>query len=82
MEDRDIEALQRKLKKRGFITDGVRERCDACSVNGVWIYKILARSGGRDIKWCLACDSVRSWRRTSDDKLVEDTPFDLHKFLE
>lgn len=71
----------RKLKKRGFTTDGVRERCDACGENGQWIYKILARVGGRDIRWCLACGKVRSWRRTADDQMIEDVNFDLHQFL-
>jgi hypothetical protein len=82
MEDREIEELQRKLKKRGFITDGVRELCDACGVRGQWIYKIMSRVGGRDIRWCLACGNIRSWRRTADDKLVEEVGFDLVKFLE
>jgi hypothetical protein len=81
VEDHEIEDIQRKLKKRGFKTDGVRERCEGCSVNGVWIYKISSRTGGRDIKWCLACGTIRSWKRTSDDKLAEDTSFDLQKFL-
>jgi len=81
MEDGEIEARQRKLKKRGFTTDAVRDRCESCGVNAVWIYKILARSGGRDIKWCLACDKVRSWKRSADDTLVEDTAFDLDRFL-
>jgi hypothetical protein len=82
MDDREIEALQRKLKKRGFITDGVREHCDRCEQKGEWIYKIYGRVGGRDIRWCLACGSVRSWRRTSDDHLVEEQGFDLKKFLD
>ncbi len=82
MDDREIEALQRKLKKRGFTTDAVREICDRCNQHGEWIYKILARTGGRDIRWCLACGSIRSWRRSADDQLVEDKGFDLHKFLE
>jgi hypothetical protein len=83
MDDREIDALQRKLKKRGFITDGVRELCEKCGQKGEWIYKILgARIGGRDIRWCLACGSTRSWRRTSDDQLIEEQGFDLKKFLE
>jgi hypothetical protein len=82
MDQRAIEERMRRLKKRGFITDGVRERCEKCGENGVWIYKILgSRMGGRDIRWCLACADVRSWRRTSDDHLVEDVGFDLDKFL-
>ena len=72
----------RRFKKRGFVTDGVRERCNDCEQNGVWIYKILgSRVGGRDIRWCLACGKVRSWRRYADDNLVEDTNFDLDEFL-
>jgi hypothetical protein len=82
MDERAIEARMLRLKKRGFITDGVRERCDKCGENGQWIYKILgSRIGGRDIRWCLACGVVRSWRRSSDDQLVEDEAFDLDKFL-
>jgi hypothetical protein len=82
MDERAIEERMRKLKKRGFVTDGVREHCDKCEVNGVWIYKILgSRVGGRDIRWCLNCGVVRSWRRFSDDQLVEDTSFDLDAFL-
>ncbi len=81
-DEQKIEELTRKLKKRGFITDGVREYCEACTQRAQWIYKLVsARQGGRDIRWCLACGVVRSWRRTSDDQLVEDTAFDLEKFL-
>jgi hypothetical protein len=82
MEDHEIDALMRKLKKRGFITDAVRERCEACGVNGVWVYKIHSRTGGRDIKWCLNCQVVRSWRRNADGALTEEANFDLQKFLE
>jgi hypothetical protein len=82
MDERAIEERMRKLKKRGFVTDGVRERCDACEQNGVWIYKILgSRIGGRDIRWCLNCGKVRSWRRSSDDQLYEDTKFEIDEFL-
>jgi hypothetical protein len=81
MDQRAVDERMRKLKKRGFTTDGVRERCERCGQNGVWIYKINARVGGRDIRWCLACHDVRSWRRSSDDQLFEDVGFDLDKFL-
>ena len=82
MDDRAIEERMRRFKKRGFTTDGVRERCNDCEQNGVWIYKILgSRVGGRDIRWCLASGKVRSWRRYADDNLVEDTNFDLDEFL-
>jgi hypothetical protein len=83
MEAHEIEALQRKLKKRGFTTEGVRERCEDCGLSAQTIYKILGKGvGGRDIRWCMACHKIRSWRRTSDDQLVEDRSFDLAKFLE
>jgi hypothetical protein len=83
MDRREFEALQRKLKKRGFTTDGVRERCESCGQSAQTIYKILgSRVGGRDIRWCMACGNIRSWRRTSDDQLVEEVGFDLKKFLE
>ncbi len=82
MDERAIEERMRKLKKRGFITDGVRELCPDCGQTGVWIYKILGtRMGGRDIRWCMACGKVRSWRRTSDDQLTEEAGFDIDKFL-
>jgi len=82
MDLREIEALQRKLKKRGFIIDGIRERCDACGQSAQIIYKIHSRVGGRDIRWCMACHVIRSWRRSSDDQLSEEVGFDLAKFLE
>jgi len=81
MEDREIEERIRKLKKRGFFTDGVRESCPACGVSAQAIFKILSRVGGRDIRWCLACGVVRSWRRTADDHLFEEKDFDLDAFL-
>jgi hypothetical protein len=81
-EEQQIEARIQKLQKRGFITDGVRESCPDCGISAQRIYKILGRGiGGRDIRWCLACGRVRSWRRSSGDQLVEDVNFDLDKFL-
>jgi hypothetical protein len=83
MTPKEAEALLQKLKKRGFITDGVREYCDACGERTQSIFKLMnARIGGRDIRWCGHCEKIRSWRRTSDDQLVEDVNFDLKKFLE
>ncbi len=81
MDERRIEERVRKLRKRGFITDGVRELCADCGANQQTIYKISSRVGGRDIRWCQACGVVRSWRRTADDHLVEEPGFDLDAFL-
>jgi hypothetical protein len=83
MERAEVERLVGKLRKRGFITDGVREHCEKCGVSAQAIFKLMsARQGGRDIRWCLNCDTIRSWRRMSDDQLVEDENFNLEKFLE
>jgi hypothetical protein len=82
MEDQRVDDYIRRLRKRGFVTDGVREYCDRCTQRAQLIFKVTsARLGGRDIRWCLACDTIRSWRRTSDDQLVEEQGFDLDKFL-
>jgi hypothetical protein len=71
-----------RLKKRGFTTEGVRESCQDCGQSAQRIYKTMGRgSVGRDIRWCLACGKIRSWRRVAGDQLVEDTTFDLDKFL-
>jgi hypothetical protein len=82
MDDRQIEERIRKLKKRGFITDSVREECSACKVTALHIYRAVGRGGGRDIHWCMACQKTRSFRRNVADELVEDTAFDLEAFLE
>ena len=82
MDQRTADELIRKLRKRGFITDGVREQCADCGQSAQAIFKILGKGmGGRDIRWCFACGKIRSWRRTSDDHLFEDVGFDLVKFL-
>ncbi len=81
MDERKAEELLRKIKKRGFTTDAVRDPCDACNLRAVTVFKLLSRLGGRDIKWCMNCHTVRSWRRSSDDQLVEEKDFDIEKFL-
>jgi hypothetical protein len=81
MDDRQIEERIRKLKKRGFITDSVREECTACHRTALHIYRVAGRGGGRDIHWCMACHVVKSFRRTVEDELAEDTGFDLEAFL-
>jgi hypothetical protein len=81
-DERLIEERIHKLKKRGFTTEGVRESCQDCGQSAVRLYKTMGRGGGgRDIRWCLACGKIRSFRRISD-QLVEDEKFDLDKFLE
>jgi hypothetical protein len=77
-----IEARILKLQKRGFTTAGTRESCPDCGVSAQRIYTTRGRSVGRDIRWCLACGKIRSWRRSAGDQLVEDTSFNLDKFLE
>jgi hypothetical protein len=81
MEPHEITALVGKLRKRGFITDGHREHCEACGQSGVSIFRLVGRTGGRDIHWCMACGKQRSFRRSSADQLVEDADFDLAAFL-
>jgi hypothetical protein len=81
-EEQLIEARIAKLKKRGFSTQGTRESCQDCGVSAQRIYQARGRSVGRDIRWCLACGKIRSWRRSAGDQLVEDVGFDLDKFLE
>jgi hypothetical protein len=81
MTDREIEDLQRRLKKRGFNLDGMREHCADCNERAQLVYRIAGRTGGRDIRWCLACGKIRSWKRSADDILQEEVPFDVEKFL-
>ena len=81
METRKVEELIRKLLKRGFKRDSVKDSCAACGVSAVHVYKLLGRTGGRDVKWCMACHKISSWKRSASDDLYEDTEFDLEKFL-
>ena len=81
MDDRQVEDLIRKLKKRGFITDSVHEHCAACGRSTCHIYRVFGRGAGRDIHWCMACHVVRCFRRGGEDGLVEDPTFDLVAFL-
>ena len=82
MDEQEAEQLIRKLRKRGFITDAVRELCPDCSIPAMHVYRLVSRLGGRDIKWCMSCGQIRSYRRSADDKVAEDVGFDLVKFLE
>ncbi|MCC6995389.1 MAG: hypothetical protein IT370_12330 [Deltaproteobacteria bacterium] len=82
MTEREMENLDRKLIKRGFKVDGVRELCAACGERAQRIYRLVGgRIGGRDIHWCLACDVATSVLRDGSDALRKDDDFDLVKFL-
>lgn len=78
----DVDDTIRKLRKRGFYQDGSDEVCGSCKLKARATWRIASRVGGRDIDWCKACGEVKSWRRSADDKMTEETPFDLAKFLE
>lgn len=79
----DLDALQIKLKKRGFHQDDLLlHECPSCQEKAVVIYAIAGRSGGRDIRLCLACGAARSWRSVAGlEQRSEDTDFDLRAFL-
>ncbi|HEY5926131.1 MAG TPA: hypothetical protein VIV11_30805 [Kofleriaceae bacterium] len=79
----NLEAIEHKLKKRGFNqTDVLHHECPACHENAVRIYGIGGKLGGRDIRLCLACGVCKSFRSGSGmaDR-VEDDGFDLDAFL-
>ncbi|HEY3806327.1 MAG TPA: hypothetical protein VGL61_27170 [Kofleriaceae bacterium] len=79
----DLDELQRKLRKRGFAqTDPLLHECAACNERGIAIYAISGKSGGRDIRLCLACGDAKSWRSVAGFESREPDPaFDLRKFL-
>ncbi|HEY0253441.1 MAG TPA: hypothetical protein VGC41_18030 [Kofleriaceae bacterium] len=82
-EPADLETLMYKLKKRGFRQDDMfLHECPACKEKAVAIYAISARTGGRDIRLCLACGEAKSWRAGAGmDAREEDPAFDLRAFL-
>lgn len=79
----NLEALEHKLKKRGFRRDDVLlHECASCKEQAVATYVIAGKSGGRDIALCLACGKARSWRSGAGlQHRVEDEGFDLDVFL-
>jgi hypothetical protein len=83
MEIADLEALEYKLRKRGFRRDDVLlHECTSCKEPAVATYVIAGKTGGRDITLCIACGVARSWRSGAGlEQRVEDTGFDLHAFL-
>jgi hypothetical protein len=83
MEQRALEALEYKLKKRGFKQEDVyHHECPACKEPAVRVYAISGKLGGRDIRVCLACSKTTSFRAGAGmDGRVEDTSFDIDDFL-
>ena len=83
MTQAEVEALEYKLRKRGFRRDDVLlHECASCKENAVATYVIAGRTGGRDITLCLACGAARSWRSGAGfEQRVEDAGFDLNEFL-
>ena len=83
LSDRELETIEYKLKKRGFKqSDLLHHECPACHEHAVRIYAILGKSGGRDIRLCLACGFSQSWRSPAGMEQRElDPGFDLRAFL-
>ncbi len=81
--DRELETIEYKLKKRGFKQGDVyHHECPSCSEKAVRIYTILAKTGGRDIRLCLACGKSTSFRASAGmEGREEDANFDLETFL-
>ena len=79
----DLQTLEYKLGKRGFRRDDLYLHvCEKCTEQAVTSYIIAGRSGGRDIKLCLACGDARSWRSGAGlEERVEEVGFDLRAFL-
>jgi hypothetical protein len=79
----DLEELVRKLHKRGFHqTDSFVHECAACTERAVLIFAISGRSGGRDIRICMACGDAKSWRNVAGMEGREADPaFDLRAFV-
>ena len=83
MEAAEIDAIEYKLRKRGFRRDDVLlHECTSCKERAVATYVIAGKTGGRDITMCLACGVARSWRSGAGfQQRVEDADFDLQTFL-
>jgi len=81
--ERDLERLEYKLTKRGFKQGDVyHHECPSCHEQAVRIYTIFAKTGGRDIRLCLACGTCTSFRAGAGmEGRVEDPNFDLETFL-
>lgn len=83
LSERELETIEYKLKKRGFKQgDLYHHECPTCKEQAVRIYTILAKTGGRDIRLCLACGKATSFRASAGmEGREEDANFDLDTFL-
>ena len=79
----DLEALDYKLRKRGFRReDAYLHECPACKEQAVLKYATIGRTGGRDISLCQACGVASSWRSGAGlETREQDANFDLRAFL-
>jgi hypothetical protein len=79
----DLEAIEYKLRKRGFRReDAYLHECTACHEHAVLTYVTAGRTGGRDISLCQACGVATSWRSVAGLEARErDVAFDLRAFL-
>lgn len=79
----DLEALERKLTKRGFRRiDVFLHECAACHEQAVLKYGVAGKTGGRDIALCQACGVATSWRSVAGlEDREQDVGFDLRAFL-
>jgi hypothetical protein len=79
----DLEAIEYKLRKRGFRReDAYVHECTACHETAVLTYVTMGRTGGRDISLCQACGVATSWRSVAGlERREQDDGFDLRAFL-
>ncbi|HSN25070.1 MAG TPA: hypothetical protein VLT45_02260 [Kofleriaceae bacterium] len=80
---KELDNIVYKLRKRGFKQDDVLlHECPSCKAQGVAVFKIAGRQGGRDIRLCIECGKAKSWRSVAGmETREEDTSFDLDAFL-
>jgi hypothetical protein len=78
----EIEALEWKLSKRGFLRNPKPELCKACNERAVFSYSIPHTNiGGREIEWCHNCQEEHGYRHPGGGDRVEEDGFDLETFL-
>lgn len=80
---KELDNIVHKLRKRGFKQDdGLLHECSSCKQQGVVIFAIAGKQGGRDIRLCIECGNARSWRSVAGmESREEDPTFDLDAFL-
>ncbi len=80
---KELDNIVYKLRKRGFKqNDVLLHECPSCKAQGVAIFAITGRQGGRDIRLCIECGKAKSWRSVAGmETREEDTSFDLDAFL-